>query len=89
VYVSIVLLSHFQRFIGTHKHYDEINVEVIWYIQAIKTEQNYDKALLKIEELWGVAEGTEEANKLEVLTHQRGISLDMIRSLHANLSIPC
>ena len=108
-------------------------------IQAIKTEQDYDRALSKIEELWGIDEGTEDGDKLdvllilvddyekihypilppdpieaikfrmeqmnltrkdlepyiggrgrvsEVLNRQRGLSLNMIRNLHANLSIP-
>jgi len=106
-------------------------------IQAIKTEQDYDRALSKIEELWGIDEGTEDGDKLdvllilvddyekihypilppdpieaikfrmeqmnltrkdlepyiggrvsEVLNHQRGLSLNMIRNLHVNLSIP-
>ncbi len=108
-------------------------------IQAIKTEQDYDRALTQIEELWGVDQGSEDGDKLdvllilvddyekihypilppdpieaikfrmeqmnltrkdlepyiggrgrvsEVLNHQRGLSLNMIRNLHANLSIP-
>ena len=36
-------------------------------IQAIKTEQDYDRALSKIEELWGIDEGTEDGDKLDVL----------------------
>ncbi len=108
-------------------------------IQAIKTEHDYDNALLKIEELWGAGDGTEDGDKLdvllilvddyekihypilppdpieaikfrmeqmnltrkdiepyiggrgrvsEILNRQRGLSLNMIRSLHLNLSIP-
>lgn len=108
-------------------------------IQAIKTEQDYDRALIEIESLWGADEGTEAGDKLdvllilvddyekihypilppdpieaikfrmeqmnltrkdlepyiggrgrvsEVLNYQRGLSLNMIRNLHANLSIP-
>ena len=108
-------------------------------IQPIKTEQDYDKTLREIEELWGADEGTYEGDKLdillvlvddyekihypilppdpieaikfrmeqmnltrkdlepyiggrgrvsEVMNHQRGLSLNMIRNLHANLSIP-
>ena len=108
-------------------------------IQPIKNEQDYDKALAEIEMLWGVDEGTEKGDKLdillvlvedyeekyhqisppdpveaikfrmeqmnltrkdlepfigsrgrvsEVLNHRRGLSLNMIRNLHSNLSIP-
>ncbi len=108
-------------------------------IHMIKTEQDYDKALLELNELWGAGEGTEAGNKLdillilvddyekihypilppdpieaikfrmeqmrltrkdlepyiggrgrvsEVLNYQRGLSLNMIRNLHKNLSIP-
>jgi len=108
-------------------------------IRPIKNEKDYDKALAEIEMFWGVEEGTEKGDKLdillvlvedyeekyhqisppdpveaikfrmeqmnltrkdlepfiggrgrvsEVLNHRRGLSLNMIRNLHSNLSIP-
>ena len=108
-------------------------------IEPIKNEQDYDRALAKVGQLWGANEGTKDGDKLdillilidayeaihhsilppdpveaikfrmeqmslarrdlepyiggrgrvsEVLNHQRGLSLNMIRRLHSNLSIP-
>lgn len=36
-------------------------------IRPIKSEQDYDEALAEVEKLWGVEEGTEQGDKLEVL----------------------
>ncbi len=36
-------------------------------IRLVKTEEDYDGALTRIEELWGAAPGTEEGNELGVL----------------------
>ena len=108
-------------------------------IHPIKTENDYESALAEAERLWGVAEGTEKGDVLdvilvliedyenkhhpidppdpieaikfrmeqmnisrkelesiigsrgrvsEVLNRRRGLSLNMIRSLHSNLHIP-
>ena len=108
-------------------------------IHPIKSENDYEEALVEVEKLWGSEEGTEAGDKLdillvlvedyedkhhaidppdpveaikfrmeqmnlsrkdlekmigsrgrvsEVLNHRRGLSLNMIRSLHSNLHIP-
>jgi len=108
-------------------------------IHPIKSENDYEEALVEVEKLWGSEEGTEAGDKLdillvlvedyedkhhaidppdpveaikfrmeqmnlsrkdlekmigsrgrvsEVLNHHRGLSLNMIRSLHSNLHIP-
>ena len=108
-------------------------------IQPIKNEKDYDKALAEIEMLWGIEEGTEKGDKLdvllvlaedyeekfhqisppdpieaikfrmeqmnltrkdlepfiggrgrvsEVMNYRRALSINMIRNLHSNLSIP-
>lgn len=108
-------------------------------IHPIKSENDYDKALAEVEQLWGSEVGTEAGDKLdillvlvgdyedkhhaidppdpveaikfrmeqmnlsrkdlekmigsrgrvsEVLNHRRGLSLNMIRSLHSDLHIP-
>lgn len=36
-------------------------------IRPIKTEADYDAALLEVEQLWGAADGTEEGDRLDVL----------------------
>ena len=37
------------------------------YIQPIKNEDNYEKALTEVEMLWGSDEGTKEGDKLDIL----------------------
>ena len=37
------------------------------YIQPIKNDDDYDKALAEVEMLWGSDEGTKEGDKLDVL----------------------
>ncbi len=36
-------------------------------IQPIKTESDYEQALLEVEKLWGAEEGTKKGDKLDIL----------------------
>ena len=56
--------------------------------KVIKTEEEYNLALVRLKGIFDAEVGTPEGDELEMLSKKRKLSLDMIRRVNRDLHIP-
>lgn len=58
------------KWIGTHRNYDKIDVTEVDYetrLKPVRSEVDYESALVEVERLWGAKSGTPDGDRLDIL----------------------